>query len=130
MVATLRTHPGDRGLIWANGGYATKHAFGIYSSAPPTDPFRKDSPQVAIDALPRRELADVITAAGTATIEAYTVMHDRTGAPERAIASCLLADGRRAWGVCDEAEVTESFLEGEWVGTEVTLTPSGGIDLG
>lgn len=129
LVATLRVHPGDHGLIWANGGYATKHAFGVYSSTPSTNPFRKDSPQVAVDALPQRELADLITAAGTATIEAYTVMHDRAGAPDRAIAGCLLADGRRAWGVSDEAEVTESFLEGEWVGTEVTLTPSGGIDL-
>jgi acetyl-CoA C-acetyltransferase len=129
MVSVLRSHPGDHGLIWANGGYATKHAFGVYSSTPPTGPFRKESPQAAVDALPRRELADVITAAGPATIEAYTVMHDRNGAPERAIASCLLSDGRRAWGVSDEAEVTESFLEGEWVGTTVTLTPSGGIDL-
>ena len=129
MVSTLRDHPGDRGLIWANGGYATKHAFGVYSSTPPTGPFRKDSPQSAVDALPRRELADVITATGPATIETYTVMHDRTGAPERAIVSCLLADGRRAWGVSDEAEVTGPLLIGEWVGTEVTLTPSGGIDL-
>ena len=40
-------------------------------------------------------------AAGPATIEAYTVMHDRDGAPETAIAACLLADGRRAWGTVD-----------------------------
>jgi acetyl-CoA C-acetyltransferase len=130
MVTTLRSHPGDHGLIWANGGYATKHAFGVYSSAPPAGPFRKESPQVDIDALPRRELADVITAAGPATIEAYTVMHDREGAPEQAIASCLLKDGRRAWGISGQAEVTHALLKGEWVGTPITLTPTGGIDPG
>jgi acetyl-CoA C-acetyltransferase len=130
MVSTLRAHPGDRGLIWANGGYATKHAFGVYSSAPPSGPFRKESPQDAIDALPRRELADPITASGPATIEAYTVMHDRNGEPERAIVSCLLSDGRRAWGISDESEVTSALLEGEWVGTATELSVSGIVSLG
>jgi acetyl-CoA C-acetyltransferase len=129
LVSTLRAHPGDRGLIWANGGYATKHAFGVYSSTPPAGPFRKDSPQKEIDDLPRRELADPITASGPATIEAYTVMHDRDGAPERAITSCLLADGRRAWGISDEPEVTTALLEGEWVGTKAHLSVSGIISL-
>ena len=41
-------------------------------------------------------------AAGPATIEAYTVMHSRDGEPETAIAACLLADGRRAWGTSTE----------------------------
>ena len=60
-------------------------------------------PQDEIDALPRRELAEPADAAGPATIEAYTVMHARDGAPEQAIAACLLADGRRAWGTSSDA---------------------------
>ncbi len=129
LVTTLRAHPGDQGLIWANGGYATKHAFGVYSSAPPTGPFRKESPQKEIDELPRREVADPVTASGPATIEAYTVMHDRDGVPERAITSCLLADGRRAWGISDSPEVASALLEGEWVGTTARLSVSGSVDL-
>lgn len=127
LVGVLREHPGEHGLIWANGGYATKHAFGVYSTSAPAGPFATDSPQDRIDALPRREMADVITAAGPATVEAYTVMHDREGAPETAIAACLLADGRRAWGIAEDPQMAAAFTEGEWVGRDVELTGSGGL---
>ena len=59
-------------------------------------------PAGEIDALPSRDLAGVDDAAGPATIEAYTVMHGRDGQPEQAIATCLLADGRRAWGLSSD----------------------------
>ena len=49
-----------------------------------------------------RRLATVEEAAGPATIEAYTVMHGRDGEPEQAITTCLLDDGRRAWGLSDD----------------------------
>ena len=115
--------------MWANGGYATKHAFGVYSSGPAGGGFRHESPQDEIDALPRRELALPADAAGPATIEAYTVMHARDGAPELAIATCLLADGRRAWGTSGDGDAMRSLLEGEWVGTSATLTDDGTLRL-
>ncbi len=129
VVGELRERPGERGLVWANGGYATKHAFGVYSTAPPEQGFRHESPQDEIDALPRRELAEPADAAGPATIEAYTVMHARDGAPEQAIAACLLADGRRAWGTSSDQDVLTSLLDGEWVGTTATLAPDGALHL-
>jgi acetyl-CoA C-acetyltransferase len=127
MVADLQAAPGERGLVWANGGYATKHAFGIYSTEPPAHGFRHESPQAEIDALPRRELAAPIDAAGPATIEGYTVMHSREGDPETAIAACLLADGRRAWGMSTEHGLAAAMCHGEWVGTRVTLTDDGTV---
>ena len=102
MMNDLRDRPGEHGLVWANGGYTTKHAFGVYSTTPPADGFQHAYPQDEIDAMPRRELAEPADAAGRATIEAYTVMHSRDGEPETAIAACLLADGRRAWGTSTE----------------------------
>ncbi len=72
--------PGERGLVWANGGYTTKHSFGIYSTEPPVGGFKSDDPQEEIDSLPHRDLAEPVDAAGPATIEAYTVMHSREGA--------------------------------------------------
>jgi acetyl-CoA C-acetyltransferase len=125
VVDDLRARPGEFGLVWANGGYATKHAFGVYSTTPPAEGFRFEKPQAEIDALPRRELALPVDAAGPATIEAYTVMFGRDGAPERSIASCLLADGRRAWGTSDDADTAAALCDGEWVGAEVTLSPDG-----
>ncbi|MEP7113758.1 MAG: acetyl-CoA acetyltransferase [Ilumatobacteraceae bacterium] len=125
MVADLRAEPGDLGLVWANGGYATKHSFGVYSTEPPAHGFRHDRPQDEIDALPGRELAEPADAAGTATIEAYTVMHARDGEPETAIAACLLPDGRRAWGMSSGAGLATAMCDGEWVGTRMTLTETG-----
>ena len=57
MVADLRQQPGELGLVWANGGYVTKHSFGVYSTNPPDHGFRHADPQDEIDALPRRVLA-------------------------------------------------------------------------
>jgi acetyl-CoA C-acetyltransferase len=125
VVGELREQPDTKGLVWANGGYTTKHAFGIYSSTPPATPFRHAYPQDVIDAMPRRELATAEAAGGTTTIEAYTVMHSRDGEPEHAIATCLLADGRRAWGTSDDRAVVVAMCEGEWVGRAVELDPEG-----
>ena len=125
MMDDLRARPGQRGLVWANGGYTTKHAFGVYSTTPPANGFRHGYPQDQIDAMPRRELAEPADAAGTATIEAYTVMHSREGVPETAIAACLLADGRRAWGTSTDAATAAAMCQGEWVGRQVTLDADG-----
>ncbi len=129
IVRELRDRPGARGLIWANGGYTTKHAFGVYSTSPPTQPFRHAYPQEEIDALPRRELAAPAEAIGDAIVEAYTVMHNRDSKPETAIASCLLADGRRAWGTCADPSVAAAMTAGEWVGRTITLDRVGTMSL-
>lgn len=125
MMDDLRVRPGEPGLIWANGGYTTKHAFGVYSTTPPAAGFRHGYPQDQIDAMPRRELAEPADAAGAATIEAYTVMHTREGAPETAIAACLLDDGRRAWGTSTQTEIASAMCEGEWVSRAVVLDDEG-----
>ena len=125
MVTDLRDRTGELGLVWANGGYATKHSFGIYSTDPPPAGFRRDSPQAEIDALPHRDLAGAADAAGRATVEGYTVMHTRDGEPESAIATCLLADGRRAWGTSAEPGLAKAMCDGEWVGQRVLLTDDG-----
>jgi acetyl-CoA C-acetyltransferase len=124
VVADLRDRPGEYGLVWANGGYATKHAFGVYSTSPPAE-FRHDSPQDEIDRLPRRELASIDDAVGPATVEAYTVMFSREAEPQQPIAACLLADGRRAWGMSTDPELANAMCDGEWVGRPVELDDTG-----
>jgi acetyl-CoA C-acetyltransferase len=115
--------------VWANGGYATKHSFGIYSTDPPALGFRHENPQAEIDALPRRDLAAAIDAAGSATIEGYTVMHSRDGEPETAICACLLTDGRRAWGTSTEPGLARAMCDGEWVGRDVQLDVAGTLHV-
>jgi acetyl-CoA C-acetyltransferase len=125
VVAELRESPGERGLVWGNGGYVTKHAFGVYGTEPPPEGFRFEYPQDEIDALPHRAVAEGDDATGRAEIEAYTVMFDRDGNAELAIATCLLDDGRRAWATSDHVDVTAALLEGEWVGRRVVLGDGG-----
>jgi acetyl-CoA C-acetyltransferase len=126
-MTTLREKPQETGLVWANGGYATKHAFGVYATTPPLQGFRHESPQNEVDALPRRSVATALEAKGAATIEAYSVMHDRDGAAEKVRAAVLLADGRRAWATSDNTQLGQEMCENEWVGKTVTLDATGDI---
>ena len=125
ITTELRERAGATGLVWANGGYTTKHAFGVYSTRPPAEGFRHAYPQDEIDAMPRRELAEPADAVGAATVEAYTVMHSREGLPERSIAACLLADGRRAWGTSRDTDLAAAMCADEWVGRGVALDAEG-----
>lgn len=125
----LRNKPQETALVWANGGYATKHAFGVYATTPPKNGFRHDSPQAQVDALPRRDAATASQAAGPATIESYSVMHDRDGTPETVCASALLKDGRRAWATSSESALAEEMTRGEWVGRLATLDAHGTLHV-
>jgi acetyl-CoA C-acetyltransferase len=119
VVADCRRQPGERALVWANGGFCTKHAFGVYSTQPPAAGFRHEDVQPAVDDMPR---ADVVADhVGPATIEGYTVIHGRDGMPDRAYAACRTPDGRRAWASTGDAAAMVSMVTSEWVGQAVEL---------
>jgi acetyl-CoA C-acetyltransferase len=111
MVDVLRDHPGELGLVSANGGLASKEAFGVYGTEPPVEGFRLGKPQAQVDQRPGRELST--DHAARVTLEAYTVMHDRDGEPALAIAATLTDDGRRAWATSEDAAVLAALLDGE-----------------
>jgi len=127
MADVLREDPGSIGLVTANGGFITKHAFGVYSTEPPTTPFRHAEPQAEVDALPRRELCE--DPDGPGTLETWTVMHDRDGQPERAILTAVLPDGRRAWGTSTEPATAKAMVSEDVAGRPVVLRPDGTADL-
>ena len=79
--------------------------------------------------MPAREVASGEDAAGPATIEVYSVMHDRDGNPDTAYAGCLLADGRRAWGRTSDRELAAEMCDGEWVGRDATLAADGTLTV-
>lgn len=77
-VARVRTRPGSRALVSANGGALSKTSVGIYSTTPRA--LRQDissTLQAEIDALdaPRH----IAHPSGWATIETFTVEHSRKG---------------------------------------------------
>jgi len=127
MSSVLRDEPGSVGLVSGNGGFITKHAFGVYGTNPPVGPFRHAEPQAEVDALPRRELCDEPD--GHARVEAWTVMHDREGEPETAIVAALLDDGRRAWGVTSEPEPVKVAVTEDLAARRVALRPDGTFDV-
>jgi acetyl-CoA C-acetyltransferase len=91
MVPLVRE--GGHGLIHANGGCATKHAFGIYSTQPPATYRSIDcNDQVDHDARPLGSPDD-----STAGVEeASTVAYDRNG-PTHTVTSVITGDGRRVF---------------------------------
>ena len=121
----VREQPQAHGFVWANGGYATKHAFGAYAATPPQNGFAHSSPQDQIDALPKRQVANIAEAVGPAKLEAYSVMHGRDGNPETICASVILPDSRRAWATSNDAQLATEMCEREWVGVPVRLDDMG-----
>ena len=77
------------------------------STAPPVaGTYRWASTQDEVDALPARDVDPEPW--GDATIETYTVMHDRDGQPELGLLALLTPTGGRTWGSsADAATMTE-----------------------
>lgn len=127
MVDRLRGDAGSLGLVTANGGYLTKHAFGIYSTTPPPAPWRHAHPQAEVDALPRRELCEVVD--GPVAVESTVVMHDRDSQPEAAIVAVLLDDGRRAWGTTSDPASLQRMITEETAGAPANVDPEGAFSF-
>ncbi len=78
MVARCRAAPGSFGLVFANGGYLTKHGFGVYSTEPTRGEWRRADPasyQAAIDAMPSPPLVE--KPEGEAVVETFTAIFDK-----------------------------------------------------
>ena len=126
MVERLREDEGSIGLVTANGGFLTKHAFGVYSATPPVEGFRHADLQASVDELPRRELCEEVGAGdGPVTVETSVVVHGPGSEPQKAIVSGLLADGRRAWGLSTDPDVMARLVTEETAGTEARIAPDG-----
>lgn len=96
MMRRLRAAPGEFGLVTANGNWVTKHSCGVYSTAPYAGRWRREDParlQAQLDALPKAPFAQ--QAEGAATIETYTVMHDKRGPAYSVLLGRLNATGER-----------------------------------
>lgn len=127
MAELLREAPGEKGLCTANGGFLTKHAFGVYSTAPPESPFRHADLQTEVDALPKREA--VVDHDGEVTIESYTVMYEG-GTPAVGHAACLLPDGRRTWANVSDREVAAAMTREEFCGRSGRIDGAGHLTIG
>jgi acetyl-CoA C-acetyltransferase len=115
----LRDAPGERAFVTGNGGYFTKHSMLVLSGEPSATGFRSSSVQADVDALPARPSPS--DGAREATLETYTVTHDRDGRPERAIAAALDSAGARHFAHSTEADVLKALLTDDCCGMPVAL---------
>lgn len=122
MVDVLRDDAGSLGLVTANGGYVTKHALGLYSTAPANHPFVAEDVQEVVDTVP--STPDDQTFAGQAVIEAATVMHDRDGAAQ-GLAAMTTPDGARTWAMTSDVATMEMLMTDEAIGSFATITSDG-----
>lgn len=118
MAQLLREQPAAKGLITANGGYLTKHAFGVYSTTPPAQAFQHADLQPEIDALPSRDVD--LDFSGRASVEAYSVMY-AGDAPNKAFCALRTGDGNRAWAISEDADLLQTMIDTEFCGTEVSV---------
>jgi acetyl-CoA C-acetyltransferase len=123
MATLLRRDPGSAGLVTANGGYLTKHAMGLYSTRPPAEAFRRVDVQHRTDAHPTRR--SLVQYQGTASVEAWTVVFDRAGAPERGLASVLTADGARAFAATTDVGSISVMLTEDVHNAKVSVSRDG-----
>jgi len=95
MMDQLRSKPGSKGLITANGNYITKQSAGIYSTEPIDKIFSPKNPIMYQAEINSKKGPSVTEHAnGKATLETYTIIHDREG-PSFGIIFGRLEDGSR-----------------------------------
>jgi acetyl-CoA C-acetyltransferase len=124
MAGVVRNDPGSIGLCSANGGYTTKHAMGLYSTEPPAGGFKWEDVQAEVDSITAaKDFAEEHE--GAVTIESYTVMHERDGSMNNAIAACLTPDGARTWATSTDADVMKAMTSDELVGRAASI--AGGL---
>jgi acetyl-CoA C-acetyltransferase len=131
MLETMRAQRGTYGLVTANGMYATKHACGIYSTIPTKPGWKREDPksyQKQLDAMDRPNVVEV--AEGDATIETYTVIHDRNG-PMLGIVIGRLADGSRflANTPPGDAAAMQTLMDTESLGRKGTVRHENGKNI-
>ena len=127
MAERLAGNPGQRGLITANGGFLTKHSFGVYGSEPPEREFRWEDVQAAVDAEPTRTAEVEWT--GVGTVEAWTTPFDRNGSAEKAFLSVRTPDDSRTLAVITDVAEADVTVREDVAGAKVHVHPDGTANL-
>jgi acetyl-CoA C-acetyltransferase len=124
MTGRLRAHPGQLGMTTGLGWYFTKHGAAIYSTREP-----EREMQSAVFKEPERGAVKAVDQAeGAATVETYTVEHDRSGEPSAGIVVGRLAGGERFFARTPR-EVLKDIEREEFVGRPGRVRNADGVNL-
>jgi len=97
MVEALRAHSGEVGLLYGQGGYATKHHGIVLTASDQVAPQLDDGYDVQAEAEALRQPVPAVTLdhAGSAILETFTVLFDRDGRPRHGVVIARPDPGRR-----------------------------------
>ncbi|MDE0802324.1 MAG: acetyl-CoA acetyltransferase [Acidimicrobiales bacterium] len=124
MAEQLREDPGAIGLTTGLGWYVTKHSIGLWSTTPPERGFATPDLSEAQAAIDDTALAQ--TEPGTevgATVDGWTVIHDRDAGPVSIVAYATTAAGERVVVRRDDSALAAELSGGDLVGTAITVVP-------
>jgi acetyl-CoA C-acetyltransferase len=127
MAGRLAAAPGTLGLITANGGYLTKHSFGIYGTEPPSHEFRWEDVQSSVDQEPTRQAVEDWT--GVGTVESWTTPVTRDGEPEKVFVAVRTPDDARALAVITDASQAATSTRDDIAGVKVEVHADGTASL-
>lgn len=127
LAELLVANPGRRGLISANGGYLTKHSFGVYGTEPPERGFRWEDVQSAVDALPTRPA--IVSGEGTGAVESWTTPFDRDGRPQQVFLAVRTSEGARSLAVIRDPDTAEASVREDIAGAAVHFHDDGTATL-
>lgn len=122
MAEVLRADTGSLGLVTAISGMITKQGVSLWSTTPPSRPYRSIDVTDEVKAgTGVRQLVDATDT--TATVATYTVLHDDPSGICRGIVVGDLDDGSRVLVATDDTDVTQSMTTDEWCGRRVRIAP-------
>jgi len=127
MTERLRENPGARGLVTANGGYLTKHSFGVYGANPPAKNFRWEDVQEEVDREPTRTAR--VQREGVGTVESWTTPYDRQGNPEKAFVAVRTPDGSRTMALVEDPGQAAYTVAEDIAGAAVRVHSDGRAEL-
>jgi acetyl-CoA C-acetyltransferase len=127
MAELLAASPGKLGLITANGGYLTKHSFGLYGTEPPSGEYLWENVQSAVDAQPTRVAEDEWE--GVGTVESWTTPVSRDGAAEKVFLAVRTPADTRALAVITDASAAEASTREDIAGAKVGVGADGSAAL-
>jgi acetyl-CoA C-acetyltransferase len=120
-ASRLRDGPDAIGITTGVSWYMSKHSIGIYSGRPAPNGWRYAETKTAQARIDATALEVATRADGPATVDAFTVEHDRDAGPVRAPVYATLADGRRVVARPAHASIPAELSGRSIVGDPVTV---------
>jgi acetyl-CoA C-acetyltransferase len=127
VVQRCRAEPGSLGLVGANGGLMSVHAVGVYGTTPRAYAASDDRAlQRQLDAAAAPPFTR--TPDGWATVETYTVLHDRQGPKQLLLVGRLAHSGERFIAVDGDAATLQAFADGDGLPLRVWVWGAQGLN--